>query len=135
MVVLLVISFAIFVWGFIQGWAKNDGFAADVLLDWAYAMVVIAVLAVIGVGLAIGIINNPKMLVKLGIGIVAVVVLCAIAYFLASGDPINSLTAVKTTPEELKFTDTILNLAYITGAGAILAIIAGEIRLAITDKK
>ena len=35
----------------------------------------------------------------------------------------------------LKFTDTILSLTYFAGAAAIIAIIVGEIRLAITNKK
>ena len=39
------------------------------------------------------------------------------------------------TAGELKLTDTVLNLTYILGAGAIVAIIAGEIISGILNKK
>jgi len=135
MIALIAISVGILIWGFSAGWETNGGVASDVLLDWAYIMVALGIAAIVVVGLVIGIKNDPKSLVKLGIGIGAVAVLCIIAYLFASGKPAIGLTTLEPTAAELKLTDTILNLAYITGAGAILAIIAGEIRIAVTDKK
>jgi len=63
-------------------------------------------------------------------------VLFGIAYLLASGAPaIGYSGAVPPTASELKMTDTILNLAYIVGAFAILSIIAAEVVMAIRNKK
>lgn len=135
MIGLIAISVIILVWGFSFGWETSGAVAVDVILDWAYIMVLLGILAIVGVGLAIAIKNDPKALVKLGIGLGAAAVLCLVAYLFASGKPAVGLTTLEPTAGELKLTDTILNLAYITGIGAVLAIIAGEIRMAVTDKK
>lgn len=134
MVGLIVISVILLVWGFIAGFETNGGKASEVLLVWAYIMVGLAVLSVVAVGLVISIKNNPKSLVKLGIGIAVVAVLCLIAYLLAGGKPAFGREGLDTF-KTLKLTDTLLNLTYFTGAAAIIAIIAGEIRLAISNKK
>lgn len=131
---LIAISFVLLVIGFIKGFETSDGAMTDVLLYWAYIMVGIALVATIGFGLWIGIKNNPKMLVKLGIGVAAVVVVCLIAYLLAPGKPAMGML-VQPKASELKLTDTILNLTYFVGAAAIIAIIAGEVRLSIVNKK
>lgn len=137
MIGLIVISVVILIWGFAAGWA--DGMtpkaATDVLLAWAYIMVGIAVVAVVVPGLIIAIKNDPKSLVKLGIGAAAVAVLCLVAFLFASGKPAMGLTGMEPTAGELKLTDTILNLTYIVGVASIIAIIAGEIRMAMNDKK
>ena len=134
MVGLIAISVVLLVWGFLKGFESNGGQPVDVLLYWAYIMIGIAALAVIVVGLVISVKNNPKTLVKLGIGLVAVAVVCLVAYLLAPANPAfgrEGLDSVGT----LKLTDTILNLTYIVGAAAIVAIVVGEIRLAIANKK
>ena len=74
MVALIVISVVLLVWGFAKGWDFKDDLPVDALLLWAYIMVGLAVIAVIGVGLAIGIANNPKSVIKLGIGLAAIAV-------------------------------------------------------------
>ena len=74
------------------------------------------------------------MLVKLGIGLVAVVVVCLLAYLLAAGKPAMGMQ-VQPDAATLKLTDTILNLTYFVGILAVLAIIVGEVRLAIVNKK
>jgi hypothetical protein len=74
--------------------------------------------------------------VRIGIGLGAAAVLCLVAYFLASGAPAIGFTgATPPTASELKLTDTVLNLTYILGAGAVLAIIVGEVISAIRTKK
>ena len=136
MVALIVISVALLVWGFIAGFDKNEGQPVDVLLYWAYVMIAIAVISVVLIGVVISVKNNPKSLVKLGIGLVAVVALCAIAYVLAAGKPAVGLTTMEMpSASTLKLTDAILILTAITGVGAIAAIVIGEIRLAIANKK
>ena len=134
MLALIVISFVLLVIGFASGFEANDGAWTDVLLYWAYAMILIALVATVGVGLWIGIKNDPKMLVKVGIGAAAVVVVCLIAYLLAAGKPAMGLLE-QPDAAKLKLTDTILNLTYFVGALAVIAIIVGEVRLTMVNKK
>ena len=132
MVLLIVLTVAILVMGFVGGWKEGN---VDVLLLWAYIMVGLAIAAVVIVGLILGIKNNPKSLVKMGIGLGIFAVLCFIAYLIAPGSPAIDLNQDQPSQAMLKFTDTILSLTYFAGAAAIIAIIVGEIRLAITNKK
>lgn len=134
LVALIVISVALLVWGFIVGFEANDAKAVDVLLNWAYIMLGLALFAWIVIGLIVSVKNDPKSLVKMGITLVGIVAVVAVAYFLAKGNPVPG-AAVTATPGDLKLTDTILNLTLIAGVGAVLAIIVGEIRLAISNKK
>lgn len=131
---LIVVSFALLVIGFVIGFTSKDGIMTDVLLYWAYAMIGIALVSVIVFGLWIGIKNNPRMLVKLGIGAAALVVVCLAAYLLAAGKPAMGML-VQPSAATLKLTDTILNLTYFAGICSIAAIIAGEIRLSVINKK
>ena len=134
MIVLILISVAILVWGFIKGFVSNDGQAVDLLLYWAYIMIAIAVICCIVIGLIISIKNDPKSLVKLGLILVCAAVLCLVAYLLAPGNFAIGREGMDSALT-LKLTDTILNLTYICGGAAILAIIVGEIRMAIVNKK
>ena len=132
MVALILVSVALLVWGFSAGWGDKP---VDVLLTWAYAMVGLALAAVILVGLAIGAVNDPKGLVKLGIGLIVVAVVCFLAYLIAPGAEAIGLVTEQPGAATLKLTDTILYLTYFAGILAIAAIIVGEIRLAITNRK
>lgn len=136
MVVLILISVAILVWGFSAGFANGSEAlpATNVLLTWAAIMIGIALFCWIVIGLIISIKNDPKSIVKMGIVLVGIAVVCLLAYLLAKGDPVPG-AAVTATAGELKLTDTILNLTLIAGVGAIVAIIVGEIRLALSNKK
>ena len=62
-------------------------------------------------------------------------VLCFIAFLLAKGNPAMAYNGPEVSAGTLKLTDTILNLTYIVGGAAILAIIVGEVRMAIASKK
>ena len=133
---LLLVSVGLAVWAFTRFGGSGEGAAVETLLYWAYAMLAIALVAVLCIGLYISATTNPKSLVRIGIAIAAAAVLCLIAYFLASGKPALGFTgATPPTAGELKLTDTVLNLTYILGAGAIVAIIAGEIISGILNKK
>ena len=132
MVALIVASVALLIWGFARGFGGN---AVDVLLYWTYAMVGLAVFSWVVIGLIVGTKNNPKSLVKIGIILVGVAIVCFIAYLLAKGDPAMAYNGPAVSAGTLKLTDTILNLTYIAGGAAILAIIVGEIRMAIASKK
>ena len=137
---LLLISVVLAAWAFTQfnggkGGAPEET-AVQTLLYWAYAMLIIALVAVLCIGLYITATTNPKSLVRIGIALAAAAVLCLVAYLLASGKPALGFTgATPPTAGELKLTDTVLNLTYILGAGAIVAIIAGEIISGILNKK
>ena len=137
MVVLILISVAILVWGFSAGFANGDEAlpATNVLLTWAAIMIGIALFCWIVIGLIISVKNDPKSIVKMGIVLVGVVAVALVAYLLAKGNPVPGYTGPAVSQGMLKLTDTILTLTAIAGVGAILAIIIGEIRLAITNKK
>ena len=133
MVALIIISVALLVWGFVQGFETNDGQSVNVLLYWAYAMVGLAAFCWIVIGLIISVKNDPKSLIKIGLVLVGVVALCAIAYFLAAGNPAYGREGLD-SQSVLKLTDTVLILTGIAAAGAILSIIVGEVRMAIKNK-
>ena len=61
--------------------------------------------------------------------------MCLVAFLLAKGNPVPGYVGPEVPAGQLKLTDTILNLTAIVGVGAVLAIIVGEIRLAIANKK
>ncbi|MBQ7272571.1 MAG: hypothetical protein IJR12_03070 [Bacteroidales bacterium] len=134
--VLMVLSVGVLVWGFLTGFEANDGAATNVLLYWAYIVLGLALASVVCLGLYITATTNPKGLVKIGIALVAAAVLFGICYLLASGAPAVGYSGAKLpSATELKMTDTILNLAYLVGGAAILAIICGEVLMAIRNKK
>ena len=132
MVALLIISVALLIWGFSRGFEGN---AVDVLLYWTYIMLGLAVFSWVVIGLIVSTKNNPKSLVRIGIAILGIAALCLVAYVLAKGNPAMAYNGPEVSGGTLKLTDTILNLTYITGGAAILAIIVGEIRMAIASKK
>lgn len=134
LVVLIVISAALIVWGFSAGFTTNDGQATDVLIYWAYVMVALGLLSWVVLGGIMSVKANPKSLIKGGIVLAGLAEIVLVAYFLAPAHPAfgrEGQDAVST----LKLTDTMLNLTYFAGVAAIVAIIAGEIRLAINNRK
>ena len=132
MVVLIVLSVALLIWGFTQGFGGN---AVDVLLYWTYCMVGLALFRWVVIGLVVGAKNDPKSLVKIGIILVGAAVLCLIAWLLAKGDPAMAYNGPAVSAGTLKLTDAVLNLTYIVGGAAIVAIVVGEVRMAIASKK
>lgn len=134
MLVLVLISAALVVWGFSVGFESNEGKPVDVLFYWTYVMIGIALFAVIVLGLILMIKNDPKSLIKLAIVLVGTLVLCGIAYVLAPGSPALGMLD-QPDAQTLKLTDTVLNLTYILGGAAILSIVAGEIVMSVRNKK
>ena len=111
----------------------NGGSAIDLLLRYTYVLLIAAVVIWVGLAIFIAGKNNPKNLLKAAIVVAIVAVLVFLAYTLSSGAPAVN---VKTQPSELwlKMTDTMLLLTYILGGAAIVAIIVGAVREAITNK-
>ncbi|MBQ2486615.1 MAG: hypothetical protein II518_06115 [Candidatus Methanomethylophilus sp.] len=135
--VLIVISVIILVWGFVKGFpaqVADDNGTVDPLLYWAYIMIGLALFAILVVGLFIAIKNNPKILVRYGLILVGVAALCLVCYLLAKGNPAIGLTTDQPSFMTLKLTDSVLNLTYIVGAASLLAIVVGEIIMAIRNK-
>ena len=128
---LLVISVGILVWGFAVDFESNNGTPVDVLLRWAYIMCGLAIAAIVLVGIAIRAVNDPKSLVKLGIVLIGAAAVCFVVYLISPGNPALNLNMDQPSASTLKLVDTVLNLTYITGGLAILAIICGEIWSAI----
>ena len=137
MLVLILVSVGLLVWGSVVGFTTNDGQAVDVLFYWAYVMVGLAVASWVLVGLVLMAKNNPKSLIKVGIVLVVAAALAFVAYLLAPGNPAVGRDNISPadTLATLKLTDTVLNLTYFAGAAAVVAIIIGEIRLAIINRK
>ena len=117
MVLLILVSVGLLIWGFAKGFEGN---AVDVLLYWTYIMLGLAVFSWVIIGLIVGTKNNPKSLIKIGLVLVGVAVLCLIAWLLAKGEPAVGYTGAPVTGGTLKLTDTILNLTYM-GSSPILA--------------
>ena len=137
MLVLILVSVGLLVWGSVVGFTTNDGQAVDVLFYWAYVMVGLAVASWVLVGLVLMAKNNPKSLIKVGIVLVVAAALAFVAYLLAPGN--SAVGRENVSPADtlatLKLTDTVLNLTYFASAAAVVAIIIGEIRLAIINRK
>ena len=78
--------------------------------------------------------NNPKSLIKLLAGVVAIAAVCFVVYLVSAGAPALNLTTEQPSATTLKLTDTVLNLTYLTGGLAILAIVFGEILGTVRNK-
>ena len=131
--VLLAIGVVLAVFGYAYGFTESDGIATDILIYCAYALIVVAILAVIGLGLYFSIKQNPKSLIKLGIGAVVVAAIVGVAYVLAPGTPAVG-SSVQTSAGMLKLTDTILNITYFACGAAIVSILVGVVMDAVRNK-
>ena len=130
--VLGIVGIVLGIWCLTKGEASNEG-PVNLLLRYSYFLLIAAVVILLGLALIQAAKNNPKSLLKALLVIVGIAALVAIAYALSSGDPVVN---VKNQPSDtwLKLTDTIMLLVYILGGAAILSILVGVIRNAITNK-
>ena len=130
--VLGILGIVLGIWCLTKGEASNEG-PVNLLLRYSYFLLIAAIVILLGLALIQAARNNPKSLIRAILVIVGVAALVAIAYALASGDPAVS---VKNQPSAtwLKLTDTIMLLVYILGGAAVLSILFGVIRSAITNK-
>ena len=99
----------------------------DMLLFWAYILVIAALVLVVVLSL-INMAGNRKSLRKTGIVLLIAVVLIGASFLLASGDPIAVNMAVQPSHATLKMTDTLLNLSYALVVIALLALVWGSVR-------
>ena len=125
--ILFVLGIVCSFYGFAVGFESNGNAPVDSILYGAYAYALIAILAVFFGVVVIGGINNPKSLLKLGLGIVAIAAVVAAAYFLAPGTPAVGYLGDPVSDGTLKLTDTILNLTYLLMGASLLALVTGWI--------
>ena len=125
--VLFVVGIVFSFYGFLVGFESNGNAPVDNMLYCAYAFALITIAAVVFGVVVIGGINNPKSLLKLFIGLVAIVAVIAVAYVLAPGTPAVGYLGDPVSDGTLKLTDTMLNLTYFLFGGALLALVAGWI--------
>ena len=105
----------------------------DIVLFWAYALVIAAIVLVVVLSI-INMAGNKKSLKKTGILLLIAVVLIGVSYLLASGDPIAVNMEVQPTHATLKMTDTLLNLSYALVVIALLALVWGSVRNLIKNR-
>jgi hypothetical protein len=103
----------------------NQEAVLDSFLMYAYVLLGIAIVAVIGLPL-INLFDNPKGLKKILFSLVAVVVLVGVSYLLASGAPLSNAN-LHPTENVLKLTDTGLIVTYILIAISFLSILLGGV--------
>ena len=105
----------------------------DVVLFWAYALVIAAIVLVVVLSI-INMAGNKKSLKRTGFLLLIAVVLIGLSYLLASGDPIAVNMEVQPTHATLKMTDTLLNLSYALVVIALLALVWGSVRNLIKNR-
>lgn len=97
-----------------------------IILSYAYIVLILGVVAVI-FGIVRDIKVNPKGIGKKLIVVAGIVVLVAIVAIVAPGNPLVGYLGEAPTAGELKLTDTIIYLTYITMILAVGAIIFGAV--------
>ena len=125
--VLFVVGIVFSFYGFAVGFETNGNAPVDNMLYCAYAFALTAILAVVFGVVVIGGLNNPKSLLGLVLGLVAIAAVVAVAYVLAPGTPAIGYMGTPVSDGTLKLVDTVLNLTYFLFGGSILALVAGWI--------
>ena len=125
--VLFVVGVVFSFYGFAVGFESNGNAPVDNMLYCAYAFAAITILAVLFGVVVIGGMNNPKSLLKLLAGLVAIAAIVAVAYVLAPGTPAVGYLGEPVSDGTLKLTDTVLKLTYLLFGGALLALVVGWI--------
>lgn len=135
--VLLAVGVGIVCWAcFIAGLPAtpaDEALTIDVILYWAYALVAVAVVAILVLGLyTTAAQKGLKGVLKLGGVILGALVIVAGAYFLAKSQTVNGAPIVLAngaTPEttDLMLTNTVLNLTYLCCGAAVAAILFSAI--------
>ncbi|MBQ0044612.1 MAG: hypothetical protein KBT05_06295 [Bacteroidales bacterium] len=124
---LLAVSVAIILFGVFAGFESNGAKAIDLMLYWAYALVVIALVAIIILGVGANAARSKKSAISIVGVLVGVCALVAIAYVLAPGSEAIGLVGEQPSATTLKLTDTVMNLTYIAAAAAVVSIVASAI--------
>ena len=127
LVALFIVGVVFSFYGFAVGFESNGNAPVDNILYCAYAFAGVTILAVLFGVVVIGGMNNPKSLLKLLLGIVAIAAVVAVAYVLAPGTPAVGYLGDPVSDGTLKLVDTVLNLTYLLFGAAILSLVVGWI--------
>ena len=126
--VLLAIGVLIIGYGALAGLTSSDALPIDLMLYWSYALIAIAILAIVVIGIIVTAKNGVKGLIRLAAVVVGAVAIVAIAYLVAPGkEAVGLVSAVPPTASTLKLTDTVLILTYAACACAVVTIIYSAI--------
>ncbi len=98
----------------------------DIFLYLGYTLVIIAAVAAIMLPL-ISALGNPKVLLKSGLGIVAIVVVFFVSYAFSGAEVTPEYSKYEVGPELSKFVGGTLIMAYILLAIAVLGILITEL--------
>lgn len=129
MFAVTAVILGMFIWG---GDVPDQQYTTPVytasLLNWAYVLFVIAVIAAV-IFPIVRLFTRPKQAMKSFIGLAALAVVVLIAYAMADGTPMNIVgySGTDNVPSRLIFSDTIIYTMYILFGAAIIAIFATEL--------
>ncbi len=124
-IVLIVISVLIVAIPFFSQGAEPQP-EVDMMLRWTYAMIGMALAAVVVLPI-FNIAKNPKSALRSLIGLAIVAVIVLIAYALSDATPIQTPSNTYVNPTELRLSDTGLITTYIAFGVAILSIVVTEV--------
>ena len=124
---LFIVGAVFSFYGFAVGFESNGNAPVDNILYCTYAFALVAIAAVVLGVVVIGGINNPKNLLKMGLGLVVAAAIVGVAYVLAAGTPAVGYLGEPVSDATLKMTDTILNLTYFLCIGAVASLVVGGI--------
>lgn len=105
----------------------------NVIIIFAYILLGLGILLIVLLPLP-RLFQYPKKLKKMGLYFLIVLVVFALGYFLASGDPVPINTDTPPSSQVLKVTDTGLIITYIMVAISLIVIVGGSIK-SLMDKK
>lgn len=120
---ILGVGVLIVLLGVFMGFEASDAIAIDLMLYWSYALIGIALCAIVVLGLFLAAKNDVKQLKTIGIVVGGGVALVLIAWLLAPASAPLAYNGPAVEYGDLKLTDTILNLTYIAGCASILAVV------------
>ena len=120
---ILGVGVLIVLLGVIMGFESSNAVAIDLMLYWSYALIGIALCAIVVLGLFLAAKNDVKQLKTIGIVVGGGVLLVLIAWLLAPASAPLAYNGPAVEHSDLKLTDTVLNLTYITCCAAILSIV------------
>lgn len=104
----------------------NEYPLTDTILQWTYAMIILAAVLSLVMPL-INIVKNPKAMVRSLMGVGIIVVLILVCYLMADTTPVTTPSSTYDGRADLLVTDTGLYATYITFVAAIVAVIGGEL--------
>ena len=101
------------------------------MLWWMYGIVIIGIIAAL-ISPIKNMLTNPKAAIKALVGLVLAAAIIGGCYALSSAVPVpNSAGGFFEDVFDLRFTDTMLYLAYLALGGGVLAILAGSFKSAV----